>query len=136
MREIKYKVYYKQELQGYERLGKTGWEWMCIEFNPDNGERWMRGVFPNNENYKRFEYTGLKDKNGVEIYEGDVLESFPKPDVRFTVEQGWSTDGLYGWLLRSHYSEKKLYSLDKSCLKMQLIGNIYSNPELLTLKPE
>ena len=62
------------------------------------------------------QFTGLLDKNGVEIYEGDVVEWGTERDFQMTVqflieEQRWVP-----------------YITESSVV----IGNIYENPELLT----
>lgn len=73
--------------------------------------------------YYLMQYTGLKDINGVEIYEGDILV-FPNGKTRGEV---FYCDGSFQ--LRS---EIDVDILSAYCLnKMQVIGNIYENPELL-----
>ena len=70
------------------------------------------------------QFTGLHDKNGKEIYEGDVLEDTlgRKKLVEYYKDGFWLNASLEGaeWCLRQVHSSSKI------------IGNIYENPELLT----
>lgn len=82
------------------------------------------------------QYTGLTDKNGKKIFEGDIVrvdddvkETFPQVedgDVRFA--RGGFFVGSYGDILRS----LDVIADFKGVLRGEVIGNIHDNPELLT----
>ena len=71
------------------------------------------------------EYTGQKDKNGQEIYEGDVVATVLH-GCRYVQEVVWS-DFTNGFSFRGHGCGPIFH---KSSY-MEVIGNIHDNPELL-----
>ena len=77
------------------------------------------------------QYTGLKDKNGKEIYEGDIVsfnlksDSEGQPNIAGYIEYQTTFSGY------RIMSFKGSFALDYNIKDIEVIGNIYDNPELL-----
>jgi uncharacterized phage protein (TIGR01671 family) len=85
----------------------------------------LADFFEYNPNCEFMQFTGLKDKNGKEIYEGDVInDSADTLEVIYNSSKGISV----GWYVKNNTTYLPL------CVEqgdyMEIIGNIYENPEL------
>lgn len=83
-------------------------------------------------NAEIMQYTGLKDKNGKEIYEGDILKFFN--DVDYIIKPGYAKvvfeDGSF-CCKHYKYGTEYLANMDVVDMYITVAGNIYENPELL-----
>ena len=128
MREIKFRAWHKITKQFIDLNG------FSIAFGNmrNKGEVYSiteQGVLRETaiEQVEIMQYTGLHDKNGKEIYEGDI--------VRFFVSHGAegipSTEEMQS---NVHYANGLLYPMADFMYDhyiYEVIGNIYENPELL-----
>ena len=121
---------------------RTG-KWMNVQeaiiSNGEVYETWRDfedGLSLTEDDYVFVHSTGLKDKNGVEIFEGDIVKVTNHPFQKKEDSAGIEIDGDYliGW------SDHNLTWLAGDLLLYQLkpyievIGNIYENPELLEVE--
>ena len=141
MREIKFKAWMKiwdedELIKGkmfYQILPAGDFKTWVIAF--DNDDKYD-GDFTVGEDIELMQYTGIKDKKGVEVYEGDITKHkyWEGKDTYVVIK--WD-DGLLTFK-GNVYSERdgieceNVFFIDSDNHKFEIIGDIYSNPELLS----
>lgn len=82
------------------------------------------------------QYTGLKDKNSAEIYEGDILkrEHCYAPDDQYDIAVVEYSDERLCFRFNSIEKHGIFFDTNHPNFRFEVIGNIYENPELLEEK--
>jgi uncharacterized phage protein (TIGR01671 family) len=82
------------------------------------------------------QYTGENDRNGKEIYEGDIIK-IPENWNEYGMNAGEIYEIFYnecGFRLKPKYRKNAKGMWLEDTEKLEVIGNIYENPELINLK--
>ena len=134
MRDIKFRVFDEGKMEFVDAMD---WDNKYKVLTCNTEERKIFRFDP--DTLKLMQYTGLKDKSGVEIYEGDILNytgtACPHchriADVmsNYHAEIRWDSEYAHFEAYSHNYDDT--LSADDWTENMVIIGNIYENPELL-----
>ena len=126
MRDIKFRAWDKQtkrlfQVQTLQFYGANNTVDACWTNGVDfDGESTLGEPELNNlHNLELMQYTGLKDKNGVEIYEGDIVKLNIPTYKTFTK------------VIHTLYDAFVLESNVESNDYIEILGNIHNNPDIL-----
>ena len=124
MREIKFRAWLKEErkMVNVETLF-IGINRLCFG-NSKTEDLFFRDF----EEVELMQYTGLKDKNGKEIYEGDIL-FFRDENMKYVVV--WQDTAFMTKSIEIRKYSEKMCWLDDTEICCEIVGNIYENKKLL-----
>ena len=127
MREIKFRAWHKEkkEIVDVEEIDFMNKVINYIDNDYENNRQEIRGAYF--EDVELMQYTGLKDKNNKEIYEGDVLSNGNDEKPYKVIFE----NGSFRAEFEGDFEEYSFYLIDIVAQHCEIVGNIYQNPELL-----
>ena len=131
MREIKFRAWLKEDekMANVETMDFTDKSIQYLKKSEINNAYILR-----RENFvdvELMQYTGLKDKNGTEIYENDIVKFIVLEGYGEHADQFEYIDKVEYYISEFELRQIGLKLSDEGIIVIEIIGNVYENPELL-----
>lgn len=119
------------ELKSMKEVADIDYGLECVELSDSDGDTYIQGF----SNIKLMQSTGLTDKNGKEIFEGDIL-SIETDEENVKVEVSWDSKHALFVFESKKYNEKEALGelFEDNSYPFKIIGNRYEHPELAEVK--
>ncbi|AXO94305.1 hypothetical protein MCCC1A01412_27005 [Bacillus anthracis] len=134
MQTVEFRAWEKEEKKMYHNVGLVGT--LIILEHEQSGydfcELDLTLYDQLDDKYDLMQYTGLKDKNGKKIFGGDILKDLD--ELPFYVEYSEKLGAFCFVDKFDSYGETKYTTKDLHWEDLELVGNIYENPELLDIE--
>lgn len=130
MRDVKFRAWDKATRKILEviEIDFQGMEILVIDHEEQEAREAVFG------HYELMQYTGLKDENGAEIYEGDIIRittNLQENGVDYSAQIIFKDGGFCAIDgVEDNYGVRR-YRLSDFGYKLKILGNIYENNELL-----
>lgn len=134
MNNLKFRAYFEQYERMIDNIGIINQNMILVDFT-NNGE--LESIFITDKIHV-MQSTGLKDKNGKEIYEGDIVncgylfDGSPFDELdEYEEEKGIVKFLNCGFNIKFKNDTNLFIDIMESCEDIEVIGNIYEDKELL-----
>ena len=130
MREVKFRVwdYEERQMKSVDSihfpLGRCNRKCISVYNKEEDCYEWVYS-------YELMQYISIKDKNGKEIYEGDIVkyldENWYEYNTFYNMGKVCYDDEFLSYYVTNRWSVEK----EKVWNDIEVVGNIYENPEML-----
>lgn len=125
-REIKFRAWHK-DLKKMFKIGQITLEEGTWNFEP-NDRDFIGMSIPYQPSFVLMQYTGLHDKNGKEIYEGDIVRIIVNNNIEKICKVEFK-NGIFGVMFSKN---KELTAFPHFCnTTFEVIGNVFENGDIL-----
>jgi uncharacterized phage protein (TIGR01671 family) len=133
MREIKFRAWHKQLKKMFSAEEMAADQLTMLPTGKFINVHTIPALSRVNYDMVPLQFTGLKDGNGVEIFEGDIVQY----ETKFGTATGrvsWQ-DFRACWAVGKEYTNSDLWKHCRNGAACEVIGNIFEHPSLLTPSP-